>query len=445
MWFQIIQKNNISLIEELIDAGADVNSYDDDGDNALSALYIASQEGATKIVKLLIDAGANINDGGKEKIPPLYIACQNNHLQIAKLLIDAGADINYCGGLNDVSPLCIACKLNHKKIVKLLINTNGVDLNRYHSNISCPLLLACIYYHENTDHNTDIIKLLIDAGADVNNTLNGKKISPLYMASERGYDSIAKLLIEAGADPNLCKTEDPIPALCIASQEGYINIVNMLIEAGANVNQLSHNNSSSLYSAICENHIEIAIKLIECGADINHITIDLNEIEEFMPHINTIMTSAIRPIKEQFEILRPVFQKIRVCDDSMLIIAIKKKYIEMIKLLINAGTDVNYQTNFGMNALKCAIISGESQILNLLLNCKSIQIEKFNYKKTDIKQYGFYNKICTVCNEDHGKKLLRCSNCEIVGYCSKTCQKKDWKEHKICCNFFSKNKSNILS
>jgi len=330
-----------------------------------------------------------------------------------------------------MSPLYIACKQNYKKIVKLLINTIpangvGIDLNRYDNDISCPLFISCGY------GNIDIVKLLIDAGADVNNHLNGKN-PPLYIASEKGYDSIVKLLIEAGADPNLCKTENPVTALCIASQEGHINVVNMLIDAGADVNRLSYNNTSSLYSAICKNYIEIAIKLIECGADINHIVMNPIEIGELMSHSNAIMSitnKKIRPSEEQLETIKTTIQKIRVCDDSLLIRAIKKKYIEMTKLLIECGADVNYQTNFGMNALKCAMISGEASILNILLQCKSLKIE------TDTKHYSFYNKICKVCNIDHGKKLLRCSNCKIVGYCSKKCQRQNWKEHKICCKFF---------
>lgn len=40
-----------------------------------------------------------------------------------------------------------------------------------------------------------------------------------------------------------------------------------------------------------------------------------------------------------------------------------------------------------------------------------------------------------LCNSDEcsNKASLRCGNCKIVKYCSKQCQKKDWKRHKTIC------------
>jgi len=39
---------------------------------------------------------------------------------------------------------------------------------------------------------------------------------------------------------------------------------------------------------------------------------------------------------------------------------------------------------------------------------------------------------CDYCNRDHAD--LKCSRCKCVYYCSQTCQKKDWKEHKKPCD-----------
>ena len=38
---------------------------------------------------------------------------------------------------------------------------------------------------------------------------------------------------------------------------------------------------------------------------------------------------------------------------------------------------------------------------------------------------------CFVCQNDNPKT---CSNCHNVSYCSKSCQKKDWKRHKVECS-----------
>lgn len=41
--------------------------------------------------------------------------------------------------------------------------------------------------------------------------------------------------------------------------------------------------------------------------------------------------------------------------------------------------------------------------------------------------------ICTTCGKNQ-KKMDKCSRCRDVYYCSKECQKSDWKSHKITCN-----------
>ena len=40
---------------------------------------------------------------------------------------------------------------------------------------------------------------------------------------------------------------------------------------------------------------------------------------------------------------------------------------------------------------------------------------------------------CGVWQSDTERKLERCSGCKLVYYCSRECQKRDWKEHKAHC------------
>ena len=47
-----------------------------------AALYIACQEGHTAIVTILIDAGANVNSADEDRRTPLWIASCNNHTEV---------------------------------------------------------------------------------------------------------------------------------------------------------------------------------------------------------------------------------------------------------------------------------------------------------------------------------------------------------------------------
>ena len=85
---------------------------------------------------------------------------------------------------------------------------------------------------------TEVARLLIEAGADVNAKGGFRPIiaTPLEWASTYGHTDIVKLLIAEGADVN-AETK-PVPettntALLYASREGHTDIVKLLKETGA--------------------------------------------------------------------------------------------------------------------------------------------------------------------------------------------------------------------
>ena len=88
--FAII-KGNIDIVRLLIEAGADINKKDRNG--ASSFIY-AVIKGNIVIVRLLIEAGADTNIYDGDGMTPLMIAAENNDIPLVRLLIQNGADIN---------------------------------------------------------------------------------------------------------------------------------------------------------------------------------------------------------------------------------------------------------------------------------------------------------------------------------------------------------------
>jgi uncharacterized protein len=91
---------DISLIERLIEKGADIN-YNTPS-NALAkpfegwtSLHYAISCGADDVARLLIEKGANVNSIADDGTTPLIIAAKNDSVFMAKFLLEKGADVNW--------------------------------------------------------------------------------------------------------------------------------------------------------------------------------------------------------------------------------------------------------------------------------------------------------------------------------------------------------------
>jgi len=156
-------------------------------------LFFASNYNQKDIVKLLLEAKADVNAPYKEGITPLYIASELGHTEIVKLLLEAKADVNVADK-NGATMLYMATAKNHTEIVKLLLEAKA-DVNAPYKDDITPLLIAC------TEGNVEIVKLLLAAGANVNAKAmqEGKYYSPMRVAKEKNYDQIIQLLTKYGS------------------------------------------------------------------------------------------------------------------------------------------------------------------------------------------------------------------------------------------------------
>ena len=107
------------------------------------------------------------------------------------------------------------------------------------------------------------IKLIIEAGADVNSKTNSGW-TLLHMASANGHVSIVKMLIEAGSYINAI-TDSGWTALHEASCSGNEENVKLLIEAGADVNAKTYSERTPLFWALYNKHKNVSKLLKKHG------------------------------------------------------------------------------------------------------------------------------------------------------------------------------------
>ena len=155
-----IRRGDLNIVKLLINKGIDINQLPKEKGNnedykGKSALAYSITKKNKDIVKLLLLNNADLTI---DKEPILYTALIYYEYQIVKLLLDAGADIDIRDGLGN-TPLTKACEKGYIDAVKLLIEY-GADVNYADKKGKKPL-----YYAINISKKNEIIKLLVDEGA----------------------------------------------------------------------------------------------------------------------------------------------------------------------------------------------------------------------------------------------------------------------------------------
>jgi ankyrin repeat protein len=211
-----------AIVKLLLEAGANMeskNTYDQ------TPLYLAALHGREAVVRLLLEAGANMESKNTYERTPLYHAALNGHEVVVKLLLEAGANLE-SKDINQHTPLILAAKRGREAAVKLLLQA-GTNLE------SKDILDQTALSHAAWSGHTAVIRLLLKAGANPESKDVDDR-TPLFLAAERGHEAAVKLLLQAGAN---LESKDSIfhqTPLSRAAWSGHEAVVKVLLDAGVN-------------------------------------------------------------------------------------------------------------------------------------------------------------------------------------------------------------------
>ncbi|EDO03800.1 hypothetical protein SS1G_06281 [Sclerotinia sclerotiorum 1980 UF-70] len=276
----------------LLAYGANPNQCDEAGCTPLFAAA-GQYEASLDVVKLLVENDADINSvSGDLKCTPLHGAAQipsNSHILQYLLSRGAATEVRNAHGL---TPLYIASRQNCVFSVKLLIQYEAVvdscNWDFKDRKYGETPLIAAVYFDKGIAHNTHVIELLVQAGADINFRAGSSKHTALMIACLKGYDRGVRCLLEQGADEGI-KDANGNNALMYAARIGNVHIIMVLAEYGSSSIDTQSAQRRVLDWAIYYGKLEIVKYLLALDPGYRPIGID----ERFASNINEQMREEI--------------------------------------------------------------------------------------------------------------------------------------------------------
>lgn len=213
----------------------------------VTPLMIATESGNIEIVRMLLEAGANVDAANSLGETALFYAVQNRNHEIFKILIENDAN-PWIRASADRSILALACGLvGNAAIVRLLLsNESGIE-------ISDEDWSYCLQAAASND-NLEVIEILIKEARGVNLYANGR--TPLHCAVKWGSPDCAALLISAGAEINAIDQIGDTPLHYAIARED-LPMVRLLIQNGANTQIMNSGGHLPISRASSEKRDEI--------------------------------------------------------------------------------------------------------------------------------------------------------------------------------------------
>jgi ankyrin repeat protein len=244
---------------------------------AVSPLYYAARDGRLEIARMLLDAGAEIDDREANQITPLIAAITNNHPDVARYLIERGADIHAVDWYGR-TPLWAAVETRNMDVDNATF-VNSID--------RAPML--------------GLIELLLARGANPNvrtqefppirrqflratgslSWVDFTGQTPFVTASLAADTTVMRLLLKHGADPFI-PTFEGTTALMAAAGVNWVfdqtydegakarfEAVKLCVELGLDVAAVNSMGLTALHGAANRGSDDIIRLLVELGAPLD--------------------------------------------------------------------------------------------------------------------------------------------------------------------------------
>lgn len=381
-----LQHRNTRITKLLLDRGASPSlARDADVRFPLHSIISDGQEDTLSLIQMLLEHGADVDLVDDQGMTAIGLAVEKENLEVLHLLLQrtAKTTLRIPSEPASTSILVLATRIRTTPVRSLkmaqLMLEHGLDVGFRTAGAETPLWWAARY------GNPDVASLLLDHGAYID-VQNADGITPLIIAIRRlqsisqprvpiskapekplgsisevpKHKDVARLLIISGANISL-RPSNGGPALHYAAAKGSREIVELLLSHNANPNNIDDYGGTALHRAAEDGHKEIIELLLAYNANLHGHQSDgctALHLAARGGHTNVVA------------LLVDAGSKLNAIDclgHTPLHLAALRGHDNAVKALLILGADPNILSLHGSNALSYAVWTGKPEVCELLL------------------------------------------------------------------------------
>nr|WP_223158783.1 ankyrin repeat domain-containing protein [Wolbachia endosymbiont of Pentalonia nigronervosa] len=278
-------KGHLDTVKFLVERGADINAIDTDS-NHRKPIHIAAQGGSKDIIEFFLNEGMSVNDIAiGNGWTPLHYTAWKGHVNTAKFLVERGANINAKDNISN-TPIILGAWHGQLDIVTYFISDENVNVNTRDGKGNDGRTI--LHYAAQNDK-LEVVKFLVEKGADINAIATGNGWTPLHYASWNGHMDVVKYLVEKGSNVN-AQTNNGDTALDLAlsiqvknflrqpqldlinaTKQGNLNLVKEYVNKGVSLDARDDDSYTPLHWAARNSYLDVVKYLIDKGANLHTI------------------------------------------------------------------------------------------------------------------------------------------------------------------------------
>jgi ankyrin repeat protein len=284
----------------------------------------------------------------------LLRACRNENLEMINQLLISGVSVNVRDKFTSSGNRLLMCAVGRKNnnIFNLILkyNPNLDDQDEYGETA---------LMHAVNNGQLSMIKKLIEIGSNLN-LQNSKGQTALMLAACKNQPEILSVLMASGANPNITNNKGDTPLMFVIEQS---EMLKRMISNSTDLEITDIFGQTVLYLACHNGHYESVKILLDAGAQSEP------RLEKSKHNKLPLAAASSQGHLDIVKLLIKFGVNINLQEDNgntALFNATKNKKIEIVKYLLSIGADVNIKNSYQRTAIDVAIENQTTEISELL-------------------------------------------------------------------------------